>query len=41
VDGARKLADERVASAIAHLNDFGPKADPLRELARYITARKN
>ena len=41
VDGARKLADERVASAIAHLKDFGPKAEPLRELARYITARKN
>lgn len=41
VDGARKLADERVASAIAHLTDFGPKAEPLRELARYITARKN
>lgn len=41
VDGARKLADEHVASAIAHLKDFGPKAEPLRELARYITARKN
>ncbi len=41
VDGARTLADERVASAIAHLNDFGPQAEPLRELARYITARKN
>jgi geranylgeranyl diphosphate synthase type II len=41
VDGARRLADERVASAIAHLKDFGPQADPLRELARYITARKN
>jgi geranylgeranyl diphosphate synthase type II len=41
VDGARRLADERAASAIAHLKDFGPQADPLRELARYITARKN
>jgi geranylgeranyl diphosphate synthase type II len=41
VDGARKLAEERVASALHHLKDFDTKADPLRELARYITARKN
>jgi len=41
VDGARKLAEERAASAIAQLKDFDHKADPLRELARYITARKN
>lgn len=41
VDGARKLAEERVASALHHLKDFGPTAEPLRELARYITARKN
>jgi geranylgeranyl diphosphate synthase type II len=41
VDGARKLAEERAASAIRHLTDFDEKADPLRELARYITARKN
>jgi len=41
VDGARKLAEERVASAIAHLKEFGPQADPLRELAVYITSRKN
>ena len=41
VDGARKLAEERVASAVQHLKDFDKTADPLRELARYITARKN
>jgi geranylgeranyl diphosphate synthase type II len=41
VDGARKLAEERVASAVQHLKDFDKKADPLREVARYITARKN
>ncbi len=41
VEGSRKLAEERVASAIRHLEDFDSKADPLRELARYITARKN
>ena len=38
---APKLADERAASAIQHLVGFDSKADPLRELARYITARKN
>jgi geranylgeranyl diphosphate synthase type II len=41
VEGARKLAEERVASALQHLKDFDAKADPLREIARYITARKN
>jgi geranylgeranyl diphosphate synthase type II len=41
VEGSRKFADERVASAIQHLERFDRKADPLRELARYITARKN
>ena len=41
VQGARKLADERVASAIQYLQNFDSKADPLRDLARYITARKH
>src|SRR5215469_894729 len=41
VDGARNLANECVARAIRRLNSFGSSADPLRELARYITARKN
>jgi len=41
VEGARKLADERAASAIQHLTGFDSKADPLRELAHYITARRN
>jgi geranylgeranyl diphosphate synthase type II len=41
VDGARKLAEERVASAIRRLEGFDHNAEPLRELARYITARKN
>jgi geranylgeranyl diphosphate synthase, type II len=40
-DGARKLADDCVARAIARLSPFGSAADPLRELARYITSRKN
>lgn len=41
VDGAKALADQVRDRAIAHLDGFGPSADPLRELARYITARKN
>lgn len=41
VDGARKLADECVERAIHHLTSFGETADPLRDLARYIVARKN
>ena len=40
-EGARKLADDCVARAIARLSSFGPAADPLCELARYITSRKN
>jgi geranylgeranyl diphosphate synthase type II len=40
-DGARKLADECVARAIGRLDSFGPSADPLREIARYITARRS
>jgi len=40
-DGARKLADECVGRAIGRLDSFGPPADPLREIARYITSRKN
>jgi geranylgeranyl diphosphate synthase type II len=41
VEGARRLAQERVASAIQHLEHFDRKADPLRGLAHYITARTN
>lgn len=41
VDGARTLADECGARAIARLDSFGSSADPLRELARYITNRRN
>jgi geranylgeranyl diphosphate synthase, type II len=40
-EGARKLANDCVARAIARLSSFGPSADPLCELARYITSRKN
>lgn len=41
VEGARALAAQCVARAISHLEFFDSKADPLRELARYITARRN
>ncbi len=41
VDGAKTLADDCVTSAINRLSSFGSSADPLREIARYITARKN
>jgi geranylgeranyl diphosphate synthase type II len=40
-EGARKLADDCVARAIARLSSFGQVADPLRELARYITSRRS
>jgi geranylgeranyl diphosphate synthase type II len=41
IDGARELAQECTASAISRLETFDQKADPLRELARYITSRNN
>lgn len=41
VEGAKKLADDCVTRAINHLSSFGPSADPLRDIARYITNRKN
>lgn len=41
VEGARALADQCVNRALSRLEAFDTKADPLRELARYITARRN
>jgi geranylgeranyl diphosphate synthase type II len=41
VEGAKKLAEECVTRAINRLSSFGPSADPLREIARYITSRKH
>jgi geranylgeranyl diphosphate synthase type II len=35
------MADECVHRAIGRLTSFDVKPDPLRELARYITSRKN
>jgi geranylgeranyl diphosphate synthase type II len=41
VEGAKALADTCTQRAIDRLSTFGPSADPLRELARYITSRRN
>jgi geranylgeranyl diphosphate synthase type II len=41
VEGAKQLADDCVSRATSRLSGFGPSADPLRDLARYITDRKN
>ena len=38
VDGARALADELLAFAIASLTPFGARADPLRALAEQVAA---
>ncbi|HEU4684834.1 MAG TPA: farnesyl diphosphate synthase [Nitrospira sp.] len=41
IDGAKRLADDCVDRALVRLSSFGPSADPLRDIARYITARKS
>ena len=41
IEGARALAEQCTARAITRLQRFGETAEPLRELARYITSRKN
>jgi geranylgeranyl pyrophosphate synthase len=40
VAGARQLAEELVGTSIEALAGFGPRAQPLRDLARYVVARK-
>lgn len=40
VAGARQLAGELIASSQEALVGFGPRAAPLRELARYVVARR-
>ena len=40
LDASRQRAAELVEMAIGALSGFDVKADPLREIARYITARK-
>jgi geranylgeranyl pyrophosphate synthase len=40
VEGARELAQELVAASQDALSGFGPRAEPLRELARYVVDRR-
>jgi geranylgeranyl diphosphate synthase type II len=40
VAGARELARELVVTSQEALSGFGPKAEPLRELARYVVDRR-
>lgn len=41
LEEAQKLAKETVDGAVAALQDFGPEADFLRQLVRYMLGRKN
>ncbi len=41
LDAARRKADLCVADALDALRDFSSEADPLREIARYLMARRN
>jgi geranylgeranyl pyrophosphate synthase len=41
VDGARQLAAELVATSEEALRAFGARAQPLRDLARYVVARRH
>src|SRR5262249_43579251 len=38
--GARALAEELIATSQETLQLFGPRAQPLRDLARYVVARR-
>ena len=40
VEGARTLAEELITTSVAALRGFGPRAEPLRELARYVVTRR-
>jgi geranylgeranyl diphosphate synthase type II len=40
VEGARALAEELIAASVAALQPFGPRAEPLRALARYVVTRR-
>jgi geranylgeranyl diphosphate synthase, type II len=40
VDGARQLAEELIGASVEALAGFGAKAQPLRELARYVVTRR-
>jgi geranylgeranyl diphosphate synthase type II len=39
-EGARELARELIAASIEALTPFGPRAEPLREIATYVVTRR-
>jgi len=41
IEVARQKADEYIAEAIRTLSEFSSEADPLREIAHYLMARRN
>ena len=41
LDGARKMLDECVGDALALLDDFGPRAERLRDVIRFFATREN
>jgi geranylgeranyl diphosphate synthase type II len=40
MEGAATLAEELITTSVAALEAFGPRAEPLRELARYVVTRR-
>lgn len=40
VEGAGTLAAELITTSVAAIEAFGPRAEPLRELARYVVTRR-
>jgi geranylgeranyl diphosphate synthase type II len=41
IEDSRRKAERLVEEAVARLASFGPRANPLRVIARYILQRKN
>ncbi|HFC98030.1 MAG TPA: polyprenyl synthetase family protein, partial [Thermosulfurimonas dismutans] len=41
LEEARRAAEREVEKALSALERFGPEADPLRALARFVLTRKN
>jgi len=41
IENSRRKAEGLVREAVAHLDPFNRRANPLREIARYILQRKN
>jgi geranylgeranyl diphosphate synthase type II len=41
IEGSRRKAEGLVREAVTHLDPFNRRANPLREIARYLLQRKN